>query len=192
MELRSGKIYENFHKRYRKTRRSFKTKLPLEIHFMIINEMLHNPNLLQWDFLSHTRVCKTWAWEIERKISLHASVKTRMIHLAARHDDIEALDAMISDHGIDLNSIDESGWIIAKRECKEVTENFPSENETGWTVLHTAAFHGSIAMFEHLIDNHGVLDDKNEDYISKLCTLGSCNDHTTISDMVVARYGPIN
>ena len=158
---------------------------------MVIEVTLRDPNLSIEEFLSCVRVCRAWASEVNRVTSHYASIQTRLLHLAARQNNIEAVDILLDDYGIDVNSNDETRWVIAKQHYRQVAEMFTSDNETGWTVLHIAAFHGHLGMFEHLIDKHKALEGKNEKYIDDLCKLAMCNSHTGILDIVVERYGPI-
>src|SRR4051794_14440792 len=116
MHLRSGKRYQpynrqccqqNHHDRPHTSTpptRSFSTRLPLEIQMMIIKEALHHPDLSRQYILSYVRVCRAWSSEIERDTSLYTTLQTRLMHLAARHNNVEALDIMISGYGVDVNS----------------------------------------------------------------------------------------
>lgn len=198
MHLRSGKRYQPYNQQCRRRQHkkeahsstiSHETCLPLEIYYKIIEEMLHDPNLIVKDFLSYIRVCKAWASEVSRDISLCAPIQTRLMHLAARQNNIKALDILLSCYGADVNSNNGTGWTIAKQECQQVAESFADETE--WTVLHTAVFHGHVKMFELLVNKYKVLDDKDMFYITDLSELAMCNVQIDMWFMLVKMRGEL-
>jgi Ankyrin repeats (3 copies) len=156
---------------------------------MIIEEVLSDPELSQQDLLSYALVCKAWAGEVDRDFSLYTALQIRLMHLAARHNNIELLKILVDDYGVDVDSIDETGWIVAKRDCEQATKSFANDNETGWMVLHTAAFCGYSGMFEYLVQKQKALEGKDEKYIHDLSILAMCNENTGIIDTMVDLLG---
>lgn len=136
------------------------------------------------DYLSYTRI---WAREVERITNISDTVQTRLTHLTAIQNNAKALDILIRRYGVSENLIDEDGWNIAKQDCEQLAKSFI--NETGWTVLHTAVFHGHVETFELLVNKHNALVGKDKHYVTDMSILALRNGHIKLWSMLVEKHG---
>jgi hypothetical protein len=128
-------------------------RLPPEIQYMIVREMLMDPDISVHDIITISEVSRSWVKYFELTFRRYKYARAMLLHVAVRENKIEAAEQLMSQADV-------------RMAIPEAAENL--DYEAVWTVLHTACFYDRIDMIRLLVERLGALQGRCRHYVADL------------------------